>query len=449
MLKVNHIYQGNCLDVLKTFPNDCIDCVVTSPPYYGLRSYQTTPQIWGGNTECNHEWGNKNIKKQSGGMHGNVGNNCDDRIHFTSESSTCSICGAWCGELGQEPTFHLFIDHLVEIFMECARVMKKEGSLWINIADSYGGSGNGTHDNTNNQNDKQLYLKQNKVNIKSGIKGYNKSLLGIPERLCIALTDNGLIRRNTIIWHKRNCLPSSVKDRFTNDFEYFYFFTKSGKYYFKQQFESFNHASLKRLNQKNFNNQKGGNKDYKKTIFSQSRCSQSQRGTLENFKNNINKLEGRNKRTVWTLTNKACKDAHFAVFQEELIRTPINACCPEKICVECGKAIEYMYKCPIDFGKGETNTAYPEKTNGWDLKRGQAKWREEGYESLPVTFQGLKQCNCNAEFKPGIVLDPFFGSGTSGKVAIEQSKDFIGIELNPEYIKLAEDRIKAVQIKMF
>jgi len=108
-----------------------------------------------------------------------------------------------------------------------------------------------------------------------------------------------------------------------------------------------------------------------------------------------------------------------------------------------------MYKCPIDFGKGETNTAYPEKTNGWDLKRGQAKWREEGYESPPVTFQGLKQCNCNAEFKPGIVLDPFFGSGTSGKVAIEQSKDFIGIELNPEYIKLAEDRIKAVQIKMF
>jgi site-specific DNA-methyltransferase (adenine-specific) len=236
--------------------------------------------------------------------------------------------------------------------------------MWVNIGDSYWGSGNGTNDNTNNPNNKQLYLKQNKANTKSNIKGYAKSLLGIPERLCIALTDKGWIRRNTVIWHKRNCLPSSVKDRFTNDFEYFYFFTKSPKYYFKQQFEPVKQQSISRSKYK-WNCDRSSVQDVNGKHF-------------EEMGERFVHPEGRNKRTVWKISTHSFKEAHFATFPERLIETPIDACCP----------------------------------------------------------------------MGGIVLDPFMGSGTVAKVAIRQGKAFIGIELNPEYIKIAEKRIQKQKDKM-
>ncbi len=121
-------------------PDNLVDCIITSPPYYGLRSYGTKPQIWGGHNDCKHDFTNMKSKK----INLQVGNpefKRKWREEATGESSNgyCSLCNAWYGELGQEPTFHLYIDHLVEIFMECRRVLKPTGSMWINIADSYGG----------------------------------------------------------------------------------------------------------------------------------------------------------------------------------------------------------------------------------------------------------------------------------------------------------------------
>jgi DNA modification methylase len=338
----------------------------------------------------------------------------------------------------------MFIDHLVEIFMECKRVMKPTGSLWVNIADSYRGSGNGI--GGNEDEGKQVYLLKNKANIKSNLKGYNKSLLGIPERLCIALTDKGLLRRSTIIWHKRNCLPSSATDRFTNDFEYFYFFTKSPKYYFKQQFEPLKTESKKRAMRGSSGKGKYANgEQFPEGVHAMTMLQEREHIGYNDMEEKIASGQtllnpmGRNKRTVWTLTNKSYRKAHFAVFQEALITTPIDACCPEKICVKCGKAINIRINT-------KSIATRPNKTT----KDINGEFATDRQRFMPVLIgEELEVCNCNAGFKPGIVLDPFFGSGTSGKVAIEQGKDFIGLELNPEYIKLAEDRIKAVQIKMF
>lgn len=443
---INSIIKGNALTILKTFPDNYIDLIVTSPPYYGLRDYSTAPILWGGDPECNHIFITHTRKQTGGTAKATVGNQIDDRIHFTYESHLCSLCGGWIGELGQEPTFQLYIEHLKEIFIECRRVLKKEGSLWVNMGDSYGGSGNGTNDVTNNKNDKQLYLKHNKANIKSNIKGYNKSLLSIPHRLAISLVDSGFILRNTIIWHKKNCLPESVKDRFTKSYEFFFFFTKSNKYYFKQQFEPYKASSIKRVRGKNFHNQTGGEKDYRNTI--DKHHSRSIRTTLENFAKSVDSSEGKNKRDVWTTTLKGYKEAHFATFPEVLIQTPIDACCPKEICNKCGKAREYIYGSAVKFPEGETNSIYPKDSAAYKYNKKRQGYRELGYESPPIVSKGLTDCGCGEGFHSGIVLDPFMGSGTVAKVALEQGKSYVGIELNPEYIKLAEKRIEKVQLKL-
>jgi len=284
MLKVNHIYQGNCLDILKTFPDNCIDCVVTSPPYYGLRSYGTKPQVWDNHNSCKHDFEIREHTKSTTynkGFNERWGNAAGQRkqevqaqqLHI--KTGYCSLCHAWCGELGQEPNFNMFIDHLVEIFMECARVLKRTGSMWINIADS--------HDK-------------------------NKSLLGIPERLAIALTDRGLLRRNSVIWHKLNCLPLSAKDRFTNDFEYFYFFTKSPKYYFKQQFEPLKTESKKRAMRGSSGKGKYANgEQFPEGVHAMTMSQEREHQGYDNMEEKIASGQtllnpmGRNKRTVWEI----------------------------------------------------------------------------------------------------------------------------------------------------
>ncbi len=274
--KINRIYIGNSLDVLKQFPDECVDMCITSPPYWGLRDYGREDEV------------------------------------------------------GKEPTIELYIEHLIEIFNEVKRVLKKSGTCWVNIGDTYSRGGTG---------------------------GHPKSLCQIPERLSIAMTDNGWIKRNTIIWHKPNAMPSSAKDRFTVDFEYLYFFTKSTKYWFKQQLEPYVEPM----------NRWGGTNLVADGISTWDAGTQQSTYRDRSMRPNP---DGRNKRTVWSINTKPYKDAHFAVYPQELLRVPIDAGCP------------------------------PE----------------------------------------GIVLDPFVGSGTTCIEAIRQEKKYIGIDINPEYEQLIENR---------
>lgn len=327
-MEVNKIIQGDCLEVLKTLPSESVDCVVTSPPYWALRDYGVD------------------------------------------------------GQLGLEPTFQEYINKLCDIFDEVKRVLKKSGTCWVNMGDTYTshsiGQGNvggiegkrrkqdkNYDDNLNAMRfDKRQYsLKQGNHSGRGRCATLpDKSLCQIPSRFAIEMSNRGWILRNEIIWHKPNCMPSSVKDRFTVDFEKVFFFVKSKKYWFETQYEKsltvgsiHVHTGINKMTEI----AEGVNPTYPQKTWTTK--------------------EDRNKRCVWTITTKPFKEAHFATYPEALIEPMIKAGCPVG----------------------------------------------------------------------GLVLDPFLGSGTTAVACKELGRNYIGIELNPEYVKIAEERLKGTTPSMF
>lgn len=254
--RLSTVYHGDCLAVLRQMPDESVDCVMTSPPYWALRDYGVE------------------------------------------------------GQLGLEPTFGTYLDRLCGAFDEVKRVLRKTGTCWVNLGDTYGGSGNASGHTPETKN---LQYKTSEMGATRGITIglMPKSLIMIPFRFAIEMANRGWILRNTIIWHKPNCMPSSAKDRFTVDFEYIFFFTKNRKYIFEQQLENMVNESDTRYRQKlrsdKHYNLKGPYKN--------------------NFPSSFN-LKGRNKRCVWRITNKPFPQAHFAVYPESLCKTPIKAGCP-------------------------------------------------------------------------------------------------------------------------
>jgi len=305
-LELNKIYQGDSLEILKTFPDESIDMVMTSPPYWALRDYGVE------------------------------------------------------GQLGLESTFQEYINKLCDIFDEVKRVLKKEGTCWVNLGDTYGGTGMGQEKSMSSkgkQTKGQYEDAKQAREIKSNTKQYSKCLLQIPSRFAIEMTNRGWILRNELIWWKPNCMPSSINDRFTVDFEKIFFFVKSKKYYFETQREPHKQVSLNRIKKEWHGNLTKGH---------------ALGGLKSGDMSKMCHPDGRNKRCVWKITTKGYKEAHFAVYPEELCHTPIKAGCREK----------------------------------------------------------------------GIVLDPFFGAGTTGLVAQKLNRNWVGIELNTEYIKIAKERLK-------
>ncbi len=325
MIVLNKIYQGDCLNTLKLFPDNLIDCCISSPPYWGLRDYGID------------------------------------------------------GQIGHEETIEEFIQNLVMVYDEIYRILSTVGTCFINLGDAYSGSNRGFGDKNPEPKYKQNLRSRNIKSKKTTLP--DKCLSMIPERFAIAMCDRGWILRNQIIWHKPNQLPSSVKDRFTVDFEKVFFFVKNKKYYFKQQFEPYKDGSdikyriwlreNKTYNtKKHYENntpfcRKTNHKAWDNDLIFNGR------GAGEKAIMRVNP-NGRNKRTVWSICTKPLKEAHFATFPEELIKPMIDSGCPEN----------------------------------------------------------------------GIVLDPFMGAGTTAIVAIQQQKNFVGIELKPEYIQIAEKRIR-------
>jgi site-specific DNA-methyltransferase (adenine-specific) len=291
---INKIICGDSLKVLKTIPTESIDCVITSPPYYGLRNYGVDSQI------------------------------------------------------GLEPSFAEYLENLMLVFNEVKRVLKPNGTCFVNLGDSYGGSGS------------RRFHTDKKEIVSTKTETFRKSLLQIPSRFALAMTKNGWILRNEIIWHKPNCLPTGVKDRFTVDFEKIFFFVKSRKYFFNQQFEPLRNP--KRLQIRLFNPKH-------KLKYESQKWSAIRKESMEKSRPKMLRF-GRNKRCVWTIGTANFKGSHYAVFPEKLIETPILAGCPEN----------------------------------------------------------------------GIILDLFLGSGTTAIVAKKLKRNFIGIELNPEYVKIAKKR---------
>ncbi len=336
---MKEIIQGNCLEVLKTLDSESVNCCITSPPYYLLRDYGIE------------------------------------------------------GQIGLEETPEEYIVQLVEVFHEVQRVLRADGTLWVNIADTYVGTGGNRSKPVSNK----LFNQQQQNNPKDGryesicrmkqggLKP--KDLIGIPWMLAFALRSDGWYLRQDIIWHKPNTMPESVKDRCTKAHEYIFLLSKSRKYYFdykaiQEPCVGFNMeppAGSEGTLTPNSRRRKGNNKTFRGGGAYTNNRSFDNSGPTEkdSVGNTPNETGLRNKRSVWAVGTNGYKGAHFATFPEKLIEPCILAGCP----------------------------------------------------------------------KEGKVIDPFSGSGTTGKVAMELGRKFTGIELNPAYCSLSENRLSSVQTR--
>lgn len=357
-MEVNRIYCESAMDTLSRMPDNFLDMVMTSPPFFGLRSYGTEPQVWGGD-DCDHVWGkqikyakeDKRTPEQKAAQGAVVGNSVNS-IGFAvgNSGAFCQSCGSWRGELGLEPTFQLYISHLIDIFREVKRVLKPTGTVWVNLGDSFSGSWGAMSHSLDGKGQKTGYVERPNTSRPQGIR--SKSLMNIPARFAIAMTDElQFINRNHIIWHKPACMPSSAKDRFTVDFESIFFFTKSDKYWFEQQLEDVKQVSLDRVKSR-----------WKSDHDSIGHIDVEQMGSR--FCN----PEGRNMRTVWKVNFEPQSEEHYASYPTKLISTPILAGCPEGGIVYdpftgTGTTQAVAYKLGRQFLGSELNPKYYEIAN--------------------------------------------------------------------------------------
>ncbi|KKL98653.1 hypothetical protein LCGC14_1822230, partial [marine sediment metagenome] len=328
--------------------------------------------------------------------------------------------------IGLEPTPELYVEHIVQVMRDIRRVLRDDGTLWLNLGDSYATGSGGPQGEATITGGRRVLQEKRRASIAS-LKP--KDLVGIPWMVAFALRTDGWYLRQDIIWHKPNPMPESVKDRCTKAHEYIFLLTKQPKYYCDM--DAIKEPSIRPNEKQTF----GGEK---------ARSGQEQGGDPRNgHRANQNSQWGkdhttgiaRNKRSVWTVTTKPYSEAHFATFPPDLIEPCILAGCPEHVCKKCGKA-----RTRITEGeqiKRRRKTPVTKPCN----ERSPSANAVAGVETKTT---GWSDCGCGAGFQPGIVLDPFMGSGTTAMVAYENRRDYVGCEMNPDYIKLNRaDKAKA------
>ena len=304
--------QGDVFDKLKELDDNSIDCVVTSPPYWGLRDYGTA-SYEGGDPNCKHSITDGTVDAKN--------NKLIERPDRASDKKNCVKCGAKRidKQLGLEPTYQEHIQNIVELFRAMKPKLKDSATIWLNYGDSYAATVNGTKAK-DIKNDDRGFVDKPFSTIQGSIKP--KDLVMIPNRIAIALQDDGWWIRSEIIWHKPNPMPESTKDRPTSCHEKIWLITKSKKYYYDADAvrEPCQTETIRRMTLGN-KGKVGNNKN--STGWKQLN---NYWGSEQSVKD-ANK--GRNRRNVWTITTKPCKEAHFATFPKDLIEPCIKAGCPE------------------------------------------------------------------------------------------------------------------------
>jgi DNA modification methylase len=325
----------DCIEGMKTLPDGCVNTIVTSPPYYGLRDYGVD------------------------------------------------------GQIGLELTPEEYVVKMVEVFREGKRILRDDGTLWLNLGDCYAGSGKGAWNNKNG-GQKEVYIPDTNSRQARMPKTFNgikaKDLIGMPWRVAFALQADGWYLRSDIIWSKPNPMPESVTDRPTKAHEYLFLLTKSPKYYY--DFEAIQETAVKGeyangfrggsyCNNSTFDNSEGGKrKSIGNISYGGKKYTENPDVFNRTKSGELYKYTGkRNKRTIWTVATKPFSEAHFATFPPDLIKPCILAGCPGN----------------------------------------------------------------------GTVLDMFMGAGTTAATAFELGRNYLGFELNKEYCEIAERRIETAK----
>jgi DNA modification methylase len=445
---------GDVRNVLAGLAEQSVQCIVTSPPYWGLRDYGIPPSVWGGDPECEHEWGNEIPPKQ---QHADRDHSHNDMLDTRGEQGSkeargaelpqgayCQKCGAWRGCLGLEPTPEMFIEHLVEVCRGLWRVLRDDGTFWLNLGDSYATGGGGAKVPGGGKRGFEWRgpaLQPNRMKIE-GLKP--KDLVMMPHRVALALQADGWYVRGDIVWAKPNPMPESTRDRPTRSHEYIFLLTKKSRYFYDREALKVpaKPESLARINQANFDNQTGGPKDYGVTGVNRNR---STRKALENFAKNPTC----NIRDVWNITVQPYPDAHFATFPEKIPELCIKAGTSEwGGCPQCGSPWERVVEKVASTMNIRIRDASKEILDKKSGHGGRAKATKKETDNYGEEVMGSSQtlgfkptCECpDNEPIPCIVLDPFAGSGTTVLVARRLGRSAIAIDINPKYKKLAKER---------
>jgi len=398
-LPVNKIVHGNTLDVLRKLPSNSVDCVITSPPYWAKRDYGEETIV---------EWS-------------------DGTRH----------------QLGLEPTPEMFVDHLIEIFREVKRVLKPHGNVFVVIDDTYSGGGGwnsgGGLSYRENEWERTWVKNISSQCPTSKIKHIpRKSLCLVPEMFAVRMVyEVGFILRNKIIWAKKvhiykerttigNAMPESVGDRLSHTWEYVYHFVKEPKYWYDLDAVRVPHKT-DAVNKLRDKSKEPYNQSYPGGAFSPGARPEGH-------------PLGANPGDVLQVNTEPFPEAHFSVYPERLVEFLIKVACPKQICNKCGKPRERIVE---KIGRVQQHWA-----PGTDTKTEIAKGRHGSTSTLVTGYKfiyrtsGWTNCGCNAGWKPGIVLDPFLGSGTTALVALKMGRRFVGIEINRNYCEMAYRRIK-------
>jgi DNA modification methylase len=393
------IVVGDCRDVLRGMADESVHCVVTSPPYWRQRDYGGAPSVWGGNAACDHQWTEHRFYSESG-----VAKSAGAAEAFSEagpanakrlkdgrwfSSATCSSCGGWLGQLGLEPTPEQYIANMVEVFRAVHRVLRSDGTAWINIGDKWASGGNGGGGSfMAERGEAWVHAKQSKGWRKppSGYK--DKDLVGVPFMLAFAMRADGWFWRQCNVWAKPNGAPESVRDRSTISHEYVLHFSKRNDYWYDNDAArtpatpSTETRVAQDVDAQAGSNRANGGAKTNGTMKAVARKTDKQRGHSRKHQGLNDRWDvmerkdqlanGANLRSVWWIAPANYREGHYAVMPDTLV----------EICIVAG--------CPKD----------------------------------------------------GTVLDPFAGAGTVGLVADRLKRDAVLIELNPAYAEMARSRLK-------
>ena len=430
------IREGDCREVLATLPERSVHTVVTSPPYFGLRDYGTGE-----------------------------------------------------GQIGLEATVDEFVAALVAVFREVRRVLRDDGTVWLNLGDSYACGGNGARDperwpkqSRNNGGDRVQHAKR-----QTGAKA--KDLLGVPWMVAFALRADGWYLRRDIIWSKPNPMPESVTDRPTTAHEYLFLLSKSGDPTFwthrdgagsrtkpKPDFRWIDRATgeevdsephgfavkerladgrhrWQRINlwsahdyyydadaiREAWADERNGASGATASKYDDPGAMRQDGGVTQ-----VPTVAGRNKRSVWTVATQPYSGAHFATFPPKLIEPCVLAGAPERACGTCGAPwVHVVERTAMEVRPGPSRDERRAAAVGAESRRAVNGTMTKAPTSRTVGFK--PSCDHDDASAAGVVLDPCAGAGTTGLVALRHGRSFIGIELSPKYAEMARKRIRSDQ----